>query len=78
MQTTMTNQCKRQVLRALLEYYAVIDGTGMTEGTKATYKDNAAQFARWLVGDFEPGVRRGPQGGNQPEDIEQLMDRLLD
>ena len=63
-------------MNAVLEYFDAVEATDLTDSSKRTYTDHAAQFARWMVGKFEPGAGSGQQGGNQREDIEALLREL--
>ena len=49
-----------EVEEAMKEYYAVVDGTDLSDWAKAQYCDMVNQFVRWLKFDFEPGSRVAP------------------
>ena len=45
----------QEVNKALAEYEAEVDASGLAEPTKRTYKRHASTFVRWLHGKFKPG-----------------------
>jgi hypothetical protein len=50
-----------EVRDALREYCAVVERSGLSLSSQATYIDMANNFVRWMSGDFNPGARNGPR-----------------
>ena len=65
--------------QALYDYVTEVDEADLTDGTKATYRDHATMFVRWIVDDFIPGAgdRNGRKGSNDLDRLRDLIDRRM-
>jgi hypothetical protein len=60
--------------RELRQYEAVLDGAGLQPGATRTYVSDAAQFVRWLGGEYAPrGSARIPLTPSAPRRTEALL-----
>jgi hypothetical protein len=56
----ITTPALSEVQDALKAYWAALDASELSEGSKGIYMDMAENFVRWLKGDFSPGSRKDP------------------
>jgi hypothetical protein len=54
----ITTPALSEIHDALQAYWAALDASELSEGSKGLYMDMAEYFVRWLAGDYAPGSRK--------------------
>jgi hypothetical protein len=61
----LSDEAMTAVKRALKDYCDELENTDLSDGSKGMYGDFAGYFVSYLEGDFRPGARLAPYGGQR-------------